>query len=54
MRESIILHQAIGDRDHGKVAPLPGLLVDFAMRESRAVIRGLRAISDFEFEFKWR
>lgn len=35
------------------VKPLDGLLVDFAVRENAfAVIRGLRAISDFEFEFQ--
>ena len=48
-----LLHEAIGDRDHVKVAPLDGLLVDFAVaQKSTAVIRGLRAISDFEFEFQ--
>jgi pantetheine-phosphate adenylyltransferase len=48
-----LLHEAIGDRDHVKVAPLPGLLVDFAIaRKASAVVRGLRAISDFEFEFQ--
>ena len=36
-----------------KVAPLPGLLVDFAIaQKATAVVRGLRAISDFEFEFQ--
>jgi pantetheine-phosphate adenylyltransferase len=36
-----------------KVAPLDGLLVDFAVaQEAHAVVRGLRAISDFEFEFQ--
>jgi pantetheine-phosphate adenylyltransferase len=35
------------------VAPLDGLLVDFATRKNAtAVVRGLRAISDFEFEFQ--
>jgi pantetheine-phosphate adenylyltransferase len=35
------------------VAPLDGLLVDFAVaQEAHAVVRGLRAISDFEFEFQ--
>jgi pantetheine-phosphate adenylyltransferase len=48
-----LLQKAIGDRDHVKVEPLDGLLVDFAIaKESTAVIRGLRAISDFEFEFQ--
>ena len=36
-----------------RVAPMEGLLVNFAMTEKAcAVIRGLRAISDFEFEFQ--
>ena len=48
-----LLQKAIGDREHVKVAPLDGLLVDFAVaQKSTAVIRGLRAISDFEFEFQ--
>ncbi|MBV9008107.1 MAG: pantetheine-phosphate adenylyltransferase [Verrucomicrobia bacterium] len=35
------------------VAPMSGLLVDFAAAANAcAVIRGLRAISDFEFEFQ--
>jgi pantetheine-phosphate adenylyltransferase len=39
--------------DNVEIAPLPGLLVDFAVaREAVAVIRGLRAVSDFEFEFQ--
>ena len=48
-----LLQKAIGDCDHVKLAPLDGLLVDFAMaQKASAVIRGLRAISDFEFEFQ--
>lgn len=48
-----LLQKAIGDRDHVKLAPLDGLLVDFAVaQKATAVIRGLRAISDFEFEFQ--
>ncbi len=48
-----LLQKTIGDRDHVKVAPLDGLLVDFAVAQNAtAVIRGLRAVSDFEFEFQ--
>jgi pantetheine-phosphate adenylyltransferase len=48
-----LLQKTIGGRDHVRVAPLDGLLVDFAVaQKSTAVIRGLRAISDFEFEFQ--
>ena len=36
-----------------RVAPMKGLLVEFATSEkAHAVVRGLRAISDFEFEFQ--
>ena len=36
-----------------RVASFDGLLVDFARRENAAaVVRGLRAVSDFEFEFQ--
>jgi pantetheine-phosphate adenylyltransferase len=36
-----------------RVAPLDGLLVEFAVRQNaHAVVRGLRAVSDFEFEFQ--
>lgn len=36
-----------------KVMPFQGLLVDFAKQQSAvALVRGLRAVSDFEFEFQ--
>ena len=36
-----------------EIAPLDGLLVEFAVQQNaRAVVRGLRAVSDFEFEFQ--
>ncbi len=48
-----LLQVSLGDLDRVQIAPLPGLLVDFAVQqEASAVIRGLRAISDFEFEFQ--
>ncbi len=35
------------------VAPMTGLLVEFAkQQDARAIVRGLRAVSDFEFEFQ--
>ena len=47
------LRKTIGKLDGVHVAPLEGLLVDFAVEQkATAVIRGLRAISDFEFEFQ--
>jgi pantetheine-phosphate adenylyltransferase len=48
-----LLQGTIGAMDNVEIAPLDGLLVDFAVaREATAVIRGLRAVSDFEFEFQ--
>jgi len=47
------LQTATAGFDGVKIAPLDGLLVDFAMEQkANAVVRGLRAISDFEFEFQ--
>jgi len=48
-----LLQDTIGKLKNVEIAPLDGLLVDFAMaRKATAVIRGLRAVSDFEFEFQ--
>ena len=39
--------------DKVRVKTFNGLLIDFVKKEkSRAILRGLRAISDFEFEFQ--
>lgn len=47
------LHEAVRGIANVRVARFDGLLVDFARAESaKAVIRGLRAVSDFEFEFQ--
>ena len=47
------LRGTISKLDNVEIAPLDGLLVNFAVaREAIAVIRGLRAVSDFEFEFQ--
>ena len=48
-----LLKGALGKLKNVEIAPLDGLLVNFAVaRKATAVIRGLRAISDFEFEFQ--
>ncbi len=48
-----LLRRTVDGRGNIQVAPLGGLLVDFAVEQNAAaVIRGLRAISDFEFEFQ--
>jgi pantetheine-phosphate adenylyltransferase len=47
------LHDAVEGIANVRVARFEGLLVDFAKAEAaNAVIRGLRAVSDFEFEFQ--
>jgi pantetheine-phosphate adenylyltransferase len=47
------LRISIGSNHGVKIASFDGLLVEFALaQEAIAVIRGLRAISDFEFEFQ--
>lgn len=48
-----LLRQTLGNIDNVRIAHFTGLLVDFARKQqASAVIRGLRAISDFEFEFQ--
>ncbi|MEO7165437.1 MAG: pantetheine-phosphate adenylyltransferase [Spartobacteria bacterium] len=48
-----LLHQVTAGMEGVKVAPLDGLLVEFAVQQkAHAVVRGLRAVSDFEFEFQ--
>lgn len=48
-----MLKQTVGRINNVRVAQFDGLLVEFAHAEqAAAVIRGLRAVSDFEFEFQ--
>jgi pantetheine-phosphate adenylyltransferase len=48
-----LLRQTVGKIENVRIAHFDGLLVDFAVTEkASAVIRGLRAVSDFEFEFQ--
>jgi len=48
-----MLREALGENPAITILPLEGLLVDFArQQEVFTVIRGLRAVSDFEFEFQ--
>jgi len=47
------LQDSIGKIDKVRIAQFDGLLVEFAVaQKASAVIRGLRAVSDFEFEFQ--
>ena len=48
-----LLRETAGKIDDVRIADFNGLLVEFAKAEKAgAVIRGLRAVSDFEFEFQ--
>src|SRR5436309_6594401 len=48
-----LLRQTVGKLENVRVAQFDGLLVEFAVQQrANAVIRGLRAVSDFEFEFQ--
>jgi pantetheine-phosphate adenylyltransferase len=43
----------LGKKDGVEVGSFDGLLVDFAKKNhATAVVRGLRAVSDFEYEFQ--
>jgi pantetheine-phosphate adenylyltransferase len=48
-----LLQQTVGRIENIRIAQFEGLLVEFARAQKAcAVIRGLRAVSDFEFEFQ--
>ena len=48
-----LLEQTVGKINNVRIAQFEGLLVEFAIEQkASAVIRGLRAVSDFEFEFQ--
>ncbi len=48
-----LIQEATKKIKHVQVKPFEGLLVDFAKKEKAvALVRGLRAVSDFEFEFQ--
>ena len=48
-----LAEEATRDLDNVRVVPFDGLLVDFAHEVgATAVVKGLRAITDFEFEFQ--
>ena len=53
VEERVALIQEVVNIPNVRVVPFDGLLVDFAAREGAvALVRGLRAVSDFEFEFQ--
>ncbi len=48
-----MIAEALGDDPRVEVDSFDGLLVDYARRKGvHTVLRGLRAVSDFEFEFQ--
>lgn len=48
-----MLEHVFADDDRVVVAAFSGLLVDFAQEQGiRLIVRGLRAVSDFEYEFQ--
>ncbi len=48
-----LIEENIGHLPNASVEVLDGLTVDFARkRNAQALVRGLRAVSDFEFEFQ--
>jgi len=48
-----MIREAVGDEPRLTVQSFEGLLVDYASKSgARVILRGLRAISDFEFEFQ--
>ncbi|MBI5645874.1 MAG: pantetheine-phosphate adenylyltransferase [Ignavibacteriae bacterium] len=48
-----LLEEAVAGYDRVKVDRFEGLIVDYATRQGAvALVRGLRAVSDFEYEFQ--
>ena len=48
-----LLETCLADCDNVEVASYDGLLVDYAeKRKAHAILRGMRAVSDFEYEFQ--
>lgn len=48
-----MIREALAGYDNVRVEKIDGLLVDFAVRhEVSVLVRGLRAVSDFEYEFQ--
>ncbi len=48
-----ILNEVLSDIDNVKVTSYEGLLVDFAVEnDANVIVRGLRAVTDFDFELQ--
>ena len=47
------IKEAVKERKNVEVAHFEGLMIDYAKkRNAKAIVRGLRAVSDFEYEFQ--
>ena len=48
-----MLREVVGDESNMRVSAFEGLTVDYAQEiGARAILRGVRAVSDFEYEFE--
>jgi pantetheine-phosphate adenylyltransferase len=48
-----MIRHALRDSDHVEIDAFDGLLVDYVVqKKSNIILRGLRALSDFEYEFQ--
>ena len=48
-----MIQRVIGDNPRVRVGTFDGLLVDYVVKnDARVILRGLRAVSDFEYEFQ--
>ncbi len=48
-----LAHIALAEYDNVEICPFDGLLVEFARaKQARVILRGLRAVSDFDYEFQ--
>jgi pantetheine-phosphate adenylyltransferase len=48
-----MVQSAVGNKDRVEILPFTGLLANLVnQRQACAIIRGVRAVSDFEFEFQ--
>lgn len=48
-----LLRLAVGNRDNIEIASFSGLLIDFMRKvNAKTIIKGLRAVSDFEYEMQ--
>jgi pantetheine-phosphate adenylyltransferase len=48
-----MIKEVLGDKDNIEVDSFNGLLVDYAVSKgANVIVRGMRALSDFEFEFQ--